>query len=165
VCCEWSSTVSNVRHLLNEICAQIKNEHILNGFALRKVHIITRNDNQLVKRYVDSPAKFELLIQMILIYVFNVSWLNARPFILFIWTFITFNISANCFQLSVHNVPACVLVHTILWNSVNCWTDTRILNVIGDNVVVKLFRYKLHFNLFFIIHEAYDLVEYIHWLG
>lgn len=109
----------NVWHLLNKISAQIKNEHILNGFTFRKVHIITRYNNQLIEGYVDSPSKFELFIQLVLINVFKVGWLYTCPFILFILALITFNISTDCFEISVHNIPTCVLIHFVLRDGMN----------------------------------------------
>ena len=96
VCSKGCSAICNVRHLLNKICAQIKNEHVLNGFALRKVHIITRYDNQLIEGNINSPSEFKLFIQLILINIFQICWFYACPIILFMLALIALNISADC---------------------------------------------------------------------
>ena len=71
----------------------------------------------------------------------------------------TLNVLDDCFQISIHKIPARILVHSVLGHSMRSRSDARRFDVVRYYVFVELLGNELHPELLLVAQEADDLVE------
>ena len=128
---------------LDLIGQEVKLKYVCDWLGLIFLHVIPWNDNDPIVRGVDCSSILQLLVQLIMLLISSVWWLQLAP---------PRNISLGVFsffydlwELFVHQIPWSILVNTILafymvWTfSYVDWLDAK-----WNNLIVKFLRELLH---------------------